>query len=103
MTQDFEIAKHLQITKRTRRGDATWVTGRVLGHRFNALVFPEHAEIGEFELERSRISKLFVQRREGGQTTAHFERGWDVRPRTEIGQAIVDYLVAHLAELVYGS
>jgi hypothetical protein len=39
---------NLQITKTTRQaaGSGTWVCGRVgQSYRFDALVFPEHAEV----------------------------------------------------------
>ena len=54
----------LEITKfHPRKGvGGTWVSGRLSGYRFEALVFPEHAESESYELGRSRISKLWVQR-----------------------------------------
>ncbi|RIK73465.1 MAG: hypothetical protein DCC68_24835 [Planctomycetota bacterium] len=63
-TNDLEIGDDLEITKTTRRasGGGTWVCGRLNGHRFDALVFPEHADKREWELGDSRISKLFIQR-----------------------------------------
>lgn len=62
--RDLDLGDDLEITKIARRasGAGTWVIGTIAGHKFNALVFPEHAECPEYELEDSRISKLWVQR-----------------------------------------
>jgi hypothetical protein len=99
-----DIAEDLRITKTTRRaaGAGTWVIGNVAGHRFDALVFPEHAECPEFELEDSRISKLWIKRLSDERTVCNFDRGWDVRPTTKLAAAIVDFLAAGLAEHTYG-
>jgi hypothetical protein len=71
------------------------------GHRFDALVFAEHAEVPEYELNDSRISKLWVQRTADRATVANFDRGWDLRPTTIVAEQIVDLLAAGLAEHVY--
>jgi len=98
-----DIGDDLRITKTTRRaaGAGTWVIGTIAGHRFDALVFPEHAECPEFELGDSRISKLWVERKDDRTTVVNFDRGWDLRPTTKIAQAIVDFLAAGLAEHIY--
>ncbi|HBO44118.1 MAG TPA: hypothetical protein DD670_09340 [Planctomycetaceae bacterium] len=75
--------------------------GTIGGHKFNALVFPEHAECAEYELGESRISKLWLQRIADGATVVNFDRGWDVHPATETARAIVDFLAAGLAEHVF--
>src|SRR5574337_1521081 len=100
MSDDLEMGDDLTITRTTRRasGGGTWVCGTLAGHRFDALVFPEHAEVADFELGESRISKLFVQRLADRQTVANFDRGWDVRPTTDEATAIVDFLAAGLAD-----
>ena len=76
--------------------------GTVQGHRFDGLVFPEHAECPDYELGDSRISKLWLQRLADKKCVANFDRGWDVRPTTKIAAAIVDFLAAGLAEHTYG-
>ena len=40
-----DLGADLKITKTTRRaaGAGTWICGTIAGHRFDALVFPEHA------------------------------------------------------------
>lgn len=92
-----------QITKTTRRaaGSGTWATGRIAGFRFEALVFPEHAEVESYELGRSRISKLWVGDGDG-HWFFNFDRGPDLEPATPDVAAAVDILCSSLAELVYG-
>ena len=100
---DFEIGDDLRITKTTRRasGGGTWVCGTIAGYRFDALVFPEHAECPDYELGDSRISKLWVQRIADKTTVVNFDRGWDHRPATPTAAKVVDFLAAGLAALVY--
>lgn len=107
MTNDqpdaMDLLDTLEITKVQRRASVggAWVKGKIGGHRFDALVFPAHATQPDFELDDSRISKLWVQRISDGVTVANFDRGWDVRPATRIAGQIVDLLAAGLAETVY--
>jgi len=100
---DLEIGDDLTITKITRQaaGAGTWVCGRLNGHRFDALVFPEHAEVADYELGESRISKLALKRLADQTWVVNFDRGWDVRPTTDEATAIVDFLCAGLADHVY--
>jgi len=100
----FQISEDLRITKTTRRaaGAGTWVCGTTMGHRFDALVFPEHAENPDYEMDDSRISKLWIRRESDKQVVCNFDRGWDVRPTTDIAGAIVDFLAAGSAEHTYG-
>jgi len=49
----------------------------------------------------SRISKLWLQRIADKTTVVNFDRGWDHRPANAAAVAIVDFLAAGLAELVY--
>ena len=99
----FDIGDDLRITKTTRRasGAGTWVIGSIAGHKFNVLVFPEHADCPDYELDDSRISKIWLQRLSDKATVVNFDRGWDVRPTTKAAQAIVDFLAAGLAEHIY--
>ena len=98
-----DLLDTLKITKTERRriGGGTWVSGTIGGHRFDALVFPDHADDPTYELANSRISKLSLQRISDGQVVANFDRGWDVRPTTPIAEQIVDLFAAGLAETVY--
>ena len=97
----METFKMTKVQRRTSAGGA-WVKGTIGGHRFDALVFPEHAADPGYELDDSRISKLWVQRISDRVTVANFDRGWDVEPTTPIAGQIVDLLAAGLAEAVYG-
>ena len=55
MTDASDVGYDLEITKVDRRTGVggTWVGGRVNGHRFEALVFPERAQ-----LVRARVPLL---------------------------------------------
>ncbi len=101
----LDVGDDMVIMKTTRRaaGAGTWATGTIAGHHFEGLVFPEHAECQDFELGASRISKLWLQELYDEKTVVNFDRGWDVRPRTKIAAAIVDFLVANLAERIYNT
>jgi hypothetical protein len=100
---DLDVGYDLEITKRTRRaaGAGTWVSGTLIGHRFEALVFPEHADCPDWEIGESRVSKLWIQRLADKQTTFNWDRGADVPAADEFTQAIVDFLAGGLADHIY--
>ena len=102
---EFDLGGDFRITKTSRRasGGGTWVCGTIAGHRFDALVFPEHAECEEYELGRSKISKLWVQRLADKQTVFNWDRGMDQSAATDLAQAIVDFLAAGLADQTYAA
>lgn len=89
-------------TARRRPVGGTWVIGLVAGHRFQALVFPGHAENPDYELGDSRISKLWVQRVSDGRVVFNWDRGADVPAHDAAARAVVDFLAAGLAEHVFG-
>ncbi len=95
----------LTITRRQRRnsGGGTWVRGTCNGYRFDALVFPEHAEQAEWEIGTSRISKLWIKRLADGRVVYNWDRGLDVPPADAETQAMVEFLCEGLAEHVYGN
>ena len=97
------IGDDLVITRKTRRATVggTWAIGIVNGYHFSALVFPGHADYPDYELESSRISKLWLKKIDGGETMANFDRGWDIRPRTKHAGKVVNCLAANLADLVF--
>jgi hypothetical protein len=98
-----DLLSTLTITKVHRRagGGGAWVKGTIGGHRFDALVFSEHATNPDFELNDSRISKLWVRRIEDRATVVHFDRGWDTKPATPVAEQIVELLTAGLADVVW--
>ncbi len=102
--ENWDLGDDLEITKTTRQaaGIGTWVCGRLAGFRFAALVFPEHAEVPEYELGQSRISKLWLARLADGRTVFNWDRGADVPPKDEAAARAVDFLAAGLAEHTYG-
>ena len=102
---DLDLGFDLQITKTARRASCggTWVCGTIHEHRFEALVFPEHAENPDYEIGDSRISKLWLQRIDDRKTVYNWDRGADVQPADPVAAAIVDFLCAGLAEHTYGT
>lgn len=97
-----DLGFDLQVTRTTRRasGGGTWVQGTIAGYRFDALVFPEHAENPEWELRESRISKLWIKRLADKRTVFNWDRGADVPPADDDVAAIVDFLAEGLADFV---
>ena len=95
----------LQVTKTTRRaaGGGTWIEGTINDYRFNALVFPQHAQTESFEIGQSRISKLWLADRKTRQTVYHWDRGLDLAATTPAVEGVVEFLSEGLATLVYGN
>jgi hypothetical protein len=96
----------LTITRTTRRrppAGGTWVEGTVAGHRFAALVFPEHADNPDFELGSTRISKLSVQPLGDPRMVFNFDRGLDVPAADANVERIVALLGDRLADLTFGT
>jgi hypothetical protein len=100
---DLDVGFDLEITKVTRQsaGAGTWVCGTTSGHRFEALVFPEHAADPEWEIGDSRISKLFIRRLADKRIVFNWDRGADVPAADELTGAIVDFLAGGLADHIY--
>jgi hypothetical protein len=98
-----ELGDDLRITKTTRRasGGGTWVCGTIAGYRFDALVFPDHAECPDWELGESRISKLWIAKLSNKETAFNWDRGMDIPAASAKTQAVVDFLAAGLATLLY--
>src|SRR5687768_14232278 len=99
----MDLGDDLEITKITRKaaGAGTWVCGRLSGHRFDALVFPEHALDPEYELGKSRISKLWIKRLADDRMVFNWDRGMDVPAADAMTHALVDFLAAGLADLAF--
>ena len=102
-TNTLAFGDDLTFRLQHRHGGAggTWVIGLVAGHRFQALVFPDHAESPDYELADSRISKLWVQRLADGAAVFNFDRGLDLPARDAEAQAVVDFLAAELARRMF--
>ena len=100
---DLDLGDDLVIKKKTRRESAsgTWVVGSLHGYKFNALVFPEHAENRDWEIGDSKISKLWIQRMSDRKTVFNWDRGADIAATDTTVQAIVDFLGAGLAEYTF--
>jgi hypothetical protein len=97
---DLTITK---ISNRNRNVGGSWVQGKMNDqYQFEALVFADHAESEEYELGRSKISKLWIQQISDRKTMFNFDRGLDVpAANTEI-QVVVDFLCEGLSDLVFG-
>lgn len=102
--ENLDLGDDLMITKTTRRnsGGGTWVSGTIHGHRFEALVFPQHAENPEWEISDSRISKLWLARLADKVAVYSWDRGADRPAAGATAAAIVDFLCGGLAEHTYG-
>lgn len=103
-TTEPEFGDDLTFTRQTARKavGGTWVIGLVAGHRFQSLVFADHADDPTWELGESRISKLWVQRLADRAVVFNFDRGLDVPAQDPAARAVVDFLAAGLAEHVFG-
>ncbi|XZE33686.1 DUF7678 domain-containing protein [Pirellulaceae bacterium SH501] len=103
MTQhelDLTITK---ISHRTPGAGGSWVQGKINNeYRFDALVFSEHAECESYELGRSKISKLWIQRFPDRAVMFNFDRGLDVAAVNTEVQVVVDFLCEGLSDLVFG-
>ena len=100
---DTIFGDDLAFTGQTpRTAGGTWVIGLVAGHRFQALVFPAHAENPAWELGASQISKLWVQRLADRTVVFNSDRGLDVPAQDDAARAVVEFLAAELAERVFG-
>jgi hypothetical protein len=100
--EDFEVGDDLEFTKIERRSvGGTWVNGTLNGHRFSALVFPQHAENPDYEIEDSKISKLWIQRISDKKTVFNWDRGEDIAAQTPAAEIIVGFLCAGLADHTY--
>lgn len=101
---EFDVGHDFMITKREPRDiGGIWISGRLNGHRFQALVFQGHADNAEWELGESRISKLWIQRLADKREVYNWDRGLDVAPQTDEAQAIVGFLECGLADHIFGA
>lgn len=97
---DLTITK---ISKRQANAGGVWVSGTIDGRvRFEALVFADHAECESYELERSKISKLWLQRISDRKILFNFDRGDDVKADSTYTLEIIGFLCEGLSDLVFG-
>ena len=101
---DLDVAWDFEITKIEKRDSApgTWVNGSLSGHTFCALVFPEHATDPEWEIEDSRITKIWIRREADQEVVFNWDRGADIEAQTDEAKAIVGFLCAGLSDHIYG-
>ena len=72
--------------------DENWVRGICGAYTFCALLFDEPSRFG---INGGRVSKLEIRNSEKT-ITANYDRGWDVKPKTEeqkaVFQSVLDFL-----------
>ena len=102
-TNDLNVSDDLEITGNSRRASCggTWISGTLHEHRFEALVFPSHAENPEYEIGQSGISKLWIQRLADRAVIFNWDRGADIQATSREAQAMVDFLCEGLADFAY--
>jgi len=76
------MEKECKFTKFTR--DRNWVVGECEGYSFEAKLYDRGSEFG---INDGRISKLLI-RNKAGEWIANYDRGWDIKPKTEDDNAI---------------
>ena len=103
MTQHDLDLTITRISNRNRAVGGSWVQGRINDeYRFDALVFADHAESEDYELGRSKISKLWIERLVDRRVMFNFDRGLDVPAVNTEVQVVVDFLCEGLSDLVFG-
>jgi hypothetical protein len=98
-----DIGQDMAITKVKGRDGVpgTWINGTLNDHKFQALVFANHADHPDYELGASRISKLWIQRMGDQKVVFLGERGEVIPAQDDTAKAIVGFLCEGLAETVY--
>jgi len=84
----YTLGHDLRITnvERGLSGIGTWVSGTVNGHFFQAKIFPKHSPNQDWEIGRSRISKLGLKRLEDDRVVFHWDRGAEKLPKDPLGK-----------------
>jgi hypothetical protein len=85
----------MEINLKEFNSKTNWIKGTIDDYNFEA----KHFDVGsEFGINNGRVSKLSIWKgdnRDDGLIT-HYERGWDVKPKTkeqkEVYQTLLDYL-----------
>lgn len=96
--------RKLRITRVTPRPiGGAWVHGTIAGFAFEALVFPEHAEFRDYEIEQSRISKLCLRRQPDRTIVYAWDRGLDTPCIDPQARRAVTVLCARLAPMTFGN
>jgi hypothetical protein len=93
----------IRINRVTREyAGRTWVRGTVMQFTFHALVFAEHAWYSDYEIERSRISKLCITRTRDGTICYAWDRGLDRPPANRHAARALKLITRHLAAMIFG-
>jgi hypothetical protein len=103
--EEIDVGCDFEVTSVKERGHGvggSWASGRLNGHEFCALVFPEHAANPEYEIGDSRISKLWLRRDADRAVVFNWDRGADVEAADATTREIVGFLEVGLADFVFG-
>jgi hypothetical protein len=90
------------IRRPETKTEGGWAAGRIGAFRFEALVFPQHADLPDYEIGRSRISKLNLRRLADGTEVYNWDRGLDRDAADQATRAAVDTITAQLANGLFG-
>ena len=75
-----------------------WIDGRIevrgITFHYWAKVYDEGSVYG---INKGRISKLSIRNEKTGAMVVNYDRGWDVRPKTQSAQKVVDMLLEDFA------
>lgn len=77
---------------KVNRIDGNWQTGMVGDYWFQAKVFDEPSEFG---INDGRVSKLSV--RKDGEEIMNYDRGWDIKPKTDTERELLDTILKYYA------
>jgi hypothetical protein len=77
-----------------------WLDGTIGSFRFQALVFAAHATNAEWELDRTKISKLWIQRVGDDRDAFNWDRGLDLPPIDSETEIILELLKLSLPEVI---
>ena len=95
LSAEAYVERQLELLQTmTVRKDGRWFVGTLADCTFNALVFQTGSQYG---INGGRVSKLMVRR--NGTYIINYDRGWDIRPRSEEDGLILDTLVEYFENL----
>lgn len=74
--------------------DSHWKNGRIeirgITFRYWVKQFDEGSEFG---INGGRVSKLTIKNENTGKEVINYDRGWDIKPKTKIEQAALDWIL----------
>ena len=87
-----------KVTAPAPKENNPWKEGRIevrgITFHYWAKVFDERSIYG---IKGGRISKLSIRNEKTGEEVVNYDRGWDIKPRTQSAQKVVDMLMEKYA------